>query len=199
MAELRREQYRDFIGKFNLKGKKIIEVGAGQGEFLMHLKPFDVHAFGLENNRELLERARAKGLNMIPGYIDEMGDSVLKDGPFDAFLSFNFLEHQPNPRRHLRAIRINLVSNAVGLITVPSFDYILDNGSYFELMRDHIANYSEKTFRICLETNGFEVLETGLALPDTMYAYVQKKERLDVSGLDETYNALDRQLSDFLG
>ncbi|MEF9988232.1 MAG: methyltransferase, partial [Christensenella sp.] len=49
MIRLREEQYASLISKYNLKGKKIVEVGAGRGEFLAPLAKFDVRAYGIEH------------------------------------------------------------------------------------------------------------------------------------------------------
>lgn len=51
ITDLRRKQYKDFIEKFNLYDKKILEIGCGQGEFLEILKEFNVKPFGIENKR----------------------------------------------------------------------------------------------------------------------------------------------------
>ena len=42
MVELRRYQYRHLIDTYHLEGKRFIEVGCGQGEFLSVLSEFQV-------------------------------------------------------------------------------------------------------------------------------------------------------------
>lgn len=105
----------------------------------------------------------------------ETADLKLPDAPFDCFLSFNFLEHQPDPRAMLRAMEQNLVPGGIGLITVPSFEYIIGEGRYYELIRDHIANYSmDALCRLCTAC-GFTVLEQGfIGIGDTLRVVVQK-------------------------
>lgn len=95
-------------------------------------------------------------------------------GPFDVFLSFNFLEHQPRPDVMLQAIYHNLTEDGMGLITVPALEYILEQGSYYELLRDHLAYYSFDTLRQLLERNGFAVLEEEMVNRDTISAIVKK-------------------------
>jgi SAM-dependent methyltransferase len=81
MVELRRRQYRHFIDAYNLHQKKIIEIGAGQGEFLAILKEFEVKAFGIEHNPELVEIGRSKGLVIQQGFA-ENEEIKFEDGPF---------------------------------------------------------------------------------------------------------------------
>ena len=46
MVELRRYQYKHLIDSYHLEGKKFIEVGCGQGEFLKVLSEFPVEVPG---------------------------------------------------------------------------------------------------------------------------------------------------------
>ncbi len=105
--------------------------------------------------------------------LPESGWSV-PEKPFDVFLSFNFLEHQPRPDIMLKAIWNNLAEDGMGLVTVPSLEYILEKGSYYELIRDHIAYYTFDTLRALLNHCGFEVLEEEMINRDTLSMIVRK-------------------------
>lgn len=181
-AQLRRTQYSHFIDLCNLKGKKIVEIGCGQGEFLDILTEFPVGVYGIEHNQDLVEIGRRKGLNICRGFTDT-ADTTIDGAPFDAFLSFNFIEHQPKPNTMLRCIYRNLAEDGYGLITAPSMDYILHYSSYYEFMRDHIAYYSEETLRFLLNRNGFTVIESETVNRDTLSMIVRKRPKTDVSGL----------------
>ncbi|MDO4329300.1 MAG: class I SAM-dependent methyltransferase [Lachnospiraceae bacterium] len=174
MVELRRSQYRHLIDTYGLEGKKFIEVGCGQGEFLSVLAEFPVQAFGIEHRGSLVQIAQEKGLQVSQGFTEEPETILGKDGPYDVFLSFNFLEHQPEPGVMLDCIRNNLTENGMGLITVPSLEYILQYDGYYELIRDHIAYYSFETLRRLLELHGFEVLEEEMINRDTCSVIVRK-------------------------
>ncbi len=182
MKELRRRQYSHLIETYHLEGKRFLEVGCGQGEFLSMLGEFPVKAYGMEHRTELVSKARKAGLTVWQEFAGEpdqvfgKGEDVPPDvsGPFDVFLSFNFLEHQPEPDTMLKAIRNNLTEGGMGLITVPALEYILEQGSYYELLRDHIAYYSFRTLRRLLERNGFLVLEEEMVNRDTISMIVKK-------------------------
>lgn len=184
MTELRRRQYRHLIEAYRLEGKKFLEVGCGRGEFIKVLTEFPVQVFGMENKEELVEIARADGLSVWREFPEGPGQVFCggREGLFDVFLSFNFLEHQPEPDTMLQAIRCNLSDGGMGLVTVPALEYILDKGSYYELIRDHIAYYSSGTLRRLLERNGFEVLEEELVNRDTISVIVRKVPVLGAGG-----------------
>ncbi|MDD3252688.1 MAG: class I SAM-dependent methyltransferase [Lachnospiraceae bacterium] len=176
MTELRRIQYDHLIGTYHLEHKRFLEVGCGRGEFLKVLKEFPVHAFGMEHKTDLVQLAREQGLTVWQEF-PETSDQVFAggaEGKFDVFLSFNFLEHQPHPDVMLQAIYHNLAEDGMGLVTVPSLEYILEKGSYYELIRDHIAYYSFGTLRGLLEQNGFKVLEEEMINRDTISMIVKK-------------------------
>ena len=199
MHELRHEQYDRFMNTCPIKGKRVLEVGCGQGEFLRVWREdgFDAVPFGIEHDKALVEKAVLDKLNVVEGFA-ENEDRVLPGAPYDAFCSFNFLEHQPNPNGMLRCIYNNLNEEAYGLITVPSWDYILEKESYYELIRDHLAYYSQDAFRFALEKNGFRVLSMRVVNRDTWEAIIEKKKRIDTAALIANQNRLRREIYDVI-
>ncbi|MBE7720946.1 MAG: class I SAM-dependent methyltransferase [Lacrimispora celerecrescens] len=213
MVNLRRSQYRHFIEAYHLEGKKLIEVGCGQGEFLSVLSEFPVKAYGIENRESLVRLARERGLAVWKQFA-EKGEVLAPDdgsasGPYDGFLSFNFLEHQPDPVGMLRCIADNLSEEGVGLITVPSLEYILEHDGYYELIRDHLAYYTFDTLRFTVETAGFQVLEEEMVNRDTLSVIVRKRKQadgqpvsdsqrsaVDVSGLKESLDTIGREMGE---
>lgn len=189
MRELRTTQYRHLIETYHLEGKTFFEAGCGRGEFLKFLQEFPVEIYGMEHRADLVETAQKEGLHVWREFperedqhfghspeasmLPESGWSV-PEKPFDVFLSFNFLEHQPRPDIMLKAIWNNLAEDGMGLVTVPSLEYILEKGSYYELIRDHIAYYTFDTLRALLNHCGFAVLEEEMVNRDTLSMIVRK-------------------------
>ena len=197
MAKLRHSQYEHFIEKYNLFEKKIIEVGCGQGEFLDMLGDFSVQAYGIEHKKELVDKAVSKGLNVWEDFA-ENGEKKLQNGPFDAFLSFNFLEHQPDPNGMMQCIYNNLTEDGVGLVTVPNFEYILENDAFYELLRDHIANYTAETLSFLMNKNGFSVLESTVVNRDTISFIVQKRKKAEINGIKQNFTKLSEHVRQFV-
>lgn len=197
MVELRRYQYTNLIEAYHLEGKRFLEVGCGQGEFLKVLSEFPVEVHGIEHDPGLVELARAQGLDVEEGF-PETEDTRFPGGLYDVFLSFNFLEHQPNPGTMLQAIYRNLEDDAMGLITVPSFEYIMDHSSYFELIRDHIAYYTFETLNALLERNGFQVEECEVVNRDTLSVVVRKRPQIDTENLLDCYVSLRKEMDGYM-
>lgn len=207
MADLRTSQYKHLIETYGLEGRKFLEVGCGRGEFLKVLEEFPVKAFGIEHSEKLVKEA-GEGLHVTCGF-PETEDTVLgQDGPYDVFLTFNFLEHQPKPGVMLDCIYNNLTEQGMGFVTVPSLEYSLQHDGYYELIRDHIAYYTLDTLRYLMEHHGFQVLEQ--VSKKDMLAMIVKKvpkdaaaeaagqeaKKVDLSGLKENLADLRRQLEE---
>lgn len=184
MQKLRRDDFGYLLDHYDLKEKKWIEIGCGNGDFLKILKDFPVEIYGTENDYENVKITRLKlGLDSshIFKFFPDDKDLKIPGAPFDCFLSFNFLEHQPYPVSMLKCIWNNLAEGGYGLITVPSFEYILDNGAYYELLRDHIANYTKTSIRNLLLRSGFKVLETKFTGSGDTLRVIVKKVRSDIA------------------
>lgn len=237
MTRLRHEEYARLLTamqEHHIHGRRIVEVGCGRGEFLhmwqnlaedpegaaalardQERDPLSgqpnaapLHLVGLEHKPSLVEEANAvadKKYRVYEGFAT--GDVRYPEGPFDAFVQFNFLEHQPDPCDMLRNIGRNLKPQAIGLITVPSFEYILRYNGYYELLRDHIANYTEFTLQKLLQDCGFELLSMDLVNRDTIEAIVRKADPdelselhysgrlIDVSALRDSYDRLSASVN----
>lgn len=197
MHDLRYSQYKHLIETYHLEGKKFIEVGCGQGEFLSVLNEFPVKTYGIEHKATLVELAKSKGLNVVQGFV-ESGECKIQGAPFDVFLSFNFLEHQPNPNEMLEGIYNNLTDDGMGLITVPSLEYILEHDGYYELIRDHLSYYSFETLRFLLEKNGFQVLEQQIVNRDTIAMIVSKRKKVNISNLIDSYSYIKEETLNYI-
>ena len=237
MTRLRHEEYARLLTamqEHHIRGRRIVEVGCGRGEFLRMWQNLaenpegaaalardqardplsgqpnaaPLHLVGIEHKPALVEEANAvadKKYRVYEGFAT--GDVRYPEGPFDAFVQFNFLEHQPDPCDMLRNIGRNLKPQALGLITVPSFEYILRYNGYYELLRDHIANYTEFTLQKLLQDCGFELLSMDIVNRDTIEAIVRKADPdelselhysgrlIDVSALRDSYDRLSASVN----
>ena len=197
MINLRKRQYAHLIEKYNLTGKKFIEVGCGRGEFLGVLKEFPVQAFGIEHKHDLVESAQKEGINVREEFLGT-ADNIIEEGPFDVFLSFNFFEHQPDPNGMLQGIYNNLSEDGMGLITVPSLEYILENNGYYEFIRDHLVYYTFETLEFVLNKNGFEVLEKEIVNRETLSVIVRKTKKINVSQIAESYRKICKEINGYI-
>ena len=199
MGHFREKQLAEWIQKFNLKDKKILEVGSGQGEYLeLLLKAGGSNVYGIENSKESVEIAKKKGLNIQQGYLSKDYENPCAEN-FDAFATFNFMEHWPDISSSLHSLQNSLNESAVGLVEVPNFDFMLKNGMYSEFTTDHIFYFTEKTLRTVLETHGFDVIEINSIWHDyILSAQVKKRTALNISSFTIKQNKIVSELRVFI-
>ena len=168
-------QMKKFINQFGLHGKKVLEVGSGKGNMLNILEKTGVTAVGIEASLKSVKIGKSAGRNMVNGYI---GDIDKVNGyPFDAFVSFNYIEHMPEPGVVIKNIYNNTTSHAVGFVTVPNLDYLLRTRCLYEFVADHLSYFTKKTLTYAFERNGFDVLECYTINEDNDIVAVVKKKR----------------------
>ncbi|MEC7646334.1 MAG: methyltransferase domain-containing protein [Bacteroidota bacterium] len=190
---IRLKQMTKFVSQFRLHGKKVLEVGSGKGNMLDILEKAGVAATGIEASLKSVKIAKSTGRNMIHDYIGDI--EKLKGHPFDAFVSFNYIEHMPKPGAIIKKIYNNITSNAVGFVTVPNLDYLLRTRCFYEFVADHLSYFTKNTLIHAFERNNFNVLEcytinedndivaiVKKKRPNNTIALVKKTKPLDISG-----------------
>lgn len=175
MRRFRREYFQSFITRFRLEKWRIIEIGAGCGEYMELFAELGANVFGLEHRAESVEIGLKKGLRVYQGFV-EGPETELPGGPYDAFYMMSYLEHIPDPNDFLQGIAQGIKEDGVGIVEVPNGDFILQNHLFSEFMLDHLSYFTEGTLRFLLEKNGFQVLSCDSIWNDyILSAVVQKR------------------------
>ena len=183
MRSFRLTQFRNWIDRYDLSGKKLIELGCGRGEYLGLLAQLGVSAHGFEYAPDAVTHCRQTGLAVQQGFVEGEAQRI-PDAPYDAFVTLNFLEHWPDPVGSLRGIAASLGRNGVGLVEVPNFDMILKKGLYFEFIGDHLSYFTQRTLSFTLEAAGFDVLDCQVIWHDYIIsATVRRRQALNFDKL----------------
>lgn len=213
MQKFRRRQFGDFVKKYKLKGKKVIEIGSGRGEYLTLMRETGADAYGLEQAAEAVKHGVAQGLKVTQGFVQSPVDQIV-NRPFAAFFILNFLEHLPDLNETLRGIYNNLAPAAVGLVEVPNFDMMIKQKLFSEFIFDHLFYFTQSTLKTALNLNGFEVIECRAVWHDYIISAVVKKKGalpepakvklsditkpLDLSAFNECQVRLKREIDGYL-
>ncbi len=198
MMEFRLNQFKEFVSKYNLKGKKFIEIGCGNGEYLALLNLLGIEAYGLEYAIQSVQNCQRQNLKVVQGFIDNPLNK-LANAPFYGFAVFNFLEHLPEPNTFLKGIYNNLDDNAIGIIEVPNFDMILHSRLCEEFISDHLLYFTKDTLISCLTRNGFEILDCKEIWHDYIISVViRKRGQTDLSGLKTQLDNICKAIKSYI-
>jgi SAM-dependent methyltransferase len=191
-------QFQNFVDEYQLKGKKILEIGCGRGEYLGLMDKTGAVAYGLEHRKESVEECREKGLSVVQGFLDNPVQKI-ENGPFDAFYICNFLEHFDEPSIALQAIAYNLKDNGIGIVEVPNSDLLLQDKCFYKFTLEHLLNFTQETLKLALRLNGFEVLSCKpIRHGSPLSAVVRKIKQLDFSDFDDNQNQLHKIINAFI-
>lgn len=162
-SELYREYSQElidyFFERYELRRRRIVEIGCGRGEFL----------------KALCERGDSFGIGFDPSFTHESGLADLPDriviraeefGHGDADLNPDFicsrhtLEHIPDPRYFLKAVRI--ATHRIGIpvfFEVPNALYSLRDGGIWDIIYEHCSYFSSNSLARLFRETGYEPIE----------------------------------------
>lgn len=142
-------------------GRALLDVGAHTGVFVDIAARHGWDAWGVEPSVWAVEQARAQGLHMELGTLE---DADFPDAHFSVVTMWDVIEHVPDPRRTLEAAWRVLAPG--GLLVV----HTMDIDSMFSrlmgrrwpwYMEMHLFYFSRRTLAAMLEKTGFRVLWMG--------------------------------------
>ena len=198
MMNFRLNQFKKFKTEFNLKNKRVIEIGCGRGDYLKILNKVFKKVYGLEGSRKNFKHVKKKRLKVIYGFL-EKNNYKITNFKFDAFFIFSYLEHIPNLRTFLRGIYNNLSPNAVGVVEVPNFNMILRNKLYSEFIIDHLYYFTKKSLEILLENNGFKIIKIKEIFQNyILSAQVKKRQAIKLEDFNKINSKLNISVSKFV-
>lgn len=174
MVTFQNMQAKQFINKFNLKGKEIFEAGCGDGNFLNILRSEGCLVYGNEPSKSFRLLATEKQLIVDDQYINS--DYHNSHAPFDAIVSREVLEHVPEPINFLHNLKNLLKENGVILIEVPNFEKSLKENRYYDMFPDHLSYFTSDTLTAAMLLSGFKNIEIYYGMDDEfIYAFAENK------------------------
>jgi SAM-dependent methyltransferase len=172
MQRYQREQASDFIARFGLRGRRIVEIGCGDGNYLEELRAAGGVATGSEPSVRFRALAESRGFRVHAGYVRRT--APVPGGPYDAFVTRQVLEHVPDPRDFLLGVRASVGRHGLGLVEVPSLEKALAGYRFYDFFADHVNYFSTSTLRLALELAGFDVVETSRGMNDEFNVAIVK-------------------------
>jgi 2-polyprenyl-3-methyl-5-hydroxy-6-metoxy-1,4-benzoquinol methylase len=180
---------RPFFQYFLVKNKlpkneiQLLDVGCGEGSFLMEIKKrTDFKIWGIDFDKKSIEIAKNKtGTDTIyPMSLEEFYEYAIKNNlNFDIITFFSVLEHQDNPKKFIALIRGMLKPGGYAIGSVPKreskllkfYRYPYDDS---DMPPHHFLRFNQKSLKYLFSLEGFECsfhpikLSSLLGLPELM-------------------------------
>jgi SAM-dependent methyltransferase len=147
-------------------GEHVLEVGAGIGTFTLLLAGRGIRVTALEPEDELaaILEERTRGLEGVRVFRETIGDlqSELLDKKADSIISFNVLEHIPDDRGALEAMRGFLRPGGQLLLVSPAHPFLF---GATDRAVDHERRYTKDGLGTLLRDSGYEVADLRYVNP----------------------------------
>lgn len=141
---------------------KILDVGCGEGTFLLAMSQAGWQCYGTEvskSSQEFSGRLKEKGIRVHYGELTEAG---LGAASFDLVTLWQVAEHLRNPKEYMQVAQRLLKKGGSLFISVPnigSMSFALLKCKWFHLdLPRHLFHFNPKSISFLLENNGFEIV-----------------------------------------
>lgn len=144
----------------------VIEVGAGQGDFLLRLAAraggrirravgFDPAWKGGDGAG--IDNGTGAEITMYRRYFDGEAAAIAASVEPDLVLSRHVIEHVAEPMDFLRAIRAGIVGRPATklILETPDIDWILRHGAFEDLFYEHCSIFSPHSMAVALREAGY--------------------------------------------
>lgn len=156
------------ITKHNRKVGKVLDIGAGTGDFLATAQKKGWDASGVEPNDQARKLAFSKGI-----YLNGESNAIKKDNSFDIITMWHVLEHVPDLEFQIHEIQRLLKSEGYLIIAVPNFKsydakYYKSFWAGYDVPR-HLWHFSKSSIRKLFTAQNFELINTNPMMFDSFY------------------------------
>lgn len=105
---------KSFVYEFYFKGKKTLDIGCGEGEFLKHGKD---HIWGIDPNERVIARLKTEGYTAS---VEDARNLSFKDGEFEMIHCHNVIEHMDVATAHAMLSESARVLRSGGMLVLSS-------------------------------------------------------------------------------
>lgn len=139
-----------------LEGKKILEVGCGNGNLLRLIPQTNKELFGSDFSEDYLKKAKAKNpkIKFFKGDLTDQTFWTQYNNSFDTVICSEVIEHLEKDTTALDIIFSILKPDGVLIITVPAFNFLYSD---FDKKVGHYRRYSKTSLTKIAKDSGFKI------------------------------------------
>ena len=149
------ERFQEIEKHSVLPGRRLLEVGPGNGLFLYWARRRGFDVLAVEPSPEFCTVLKKMGVACIEGNLNQVDASSV--GKFDVIVMSHVLEHFYSPSEALSMVWALLRENGLLVVEVPNILKPFRSLDSYFLRYVHPSNFSPQTLRLMLNAHGFNV------------------------------------------
>lgn len=165
--EFQRDLARHWLERYDLTGKRVLEIGCGKGDFLVELCELGAgRSVGIDPSvaPDRQDSPAAGRITWLPAFYGEGSEPIRAD----AVVCRHTLEHIPDVGAFLRTVRrgIGDRSHVAVLFEVPDTLRVLHEGAFWDVYYEHCSYFTPGSLSRLFRAAGFEVLDLWRGFDD---------------------------------
>lgn len=163
---------------FSVRGKRVVEVGCGDGQFLIELrKLFTYKGWGFDPS--LIKSGNVPHYKDIKFLSDYYNNKYFNDDP-DLIVLRHIVEHIADPKGFLASIISAQGTHPLGIyIEVPSWEWAVAHDQIMMFANDHCSYYSKNSLNLALNLCGFRCERINASFANEYLQYFGEKNSKD--------------------
>ncbi len=154
---------------------RLLEIGCGQGDFLVRAAARGLHVTGVEYSTYSVEIAQKKLGDRGTVYCGEINQIIALNERFDIIVFADVLEHVRDPRIFLTQIHALLSKDGIVVIAVPTLDSFsarFMKSRWVEFKQEHLWYFSTSTLTRLLHSESFAEIKIKPAKKFLSFDYI---------------------------
>ena len=165
--EFMRDLARRWIDRYDLRGKRVLEIGCGKGEFLATMCELGVGSGVGVDPAIVPERVSSPAADRLT-FVRDLYDERYAHLTGDAIICRHTLEHIDDVAAFMRIIRGSLAddSQTVILFELPDALRVLRECAFWDVYYEHCSYFTPGALAQLFRSSGFDVLDVELDYDD---------------------------------
>ena len=156
------------IDSYTASNKRLLDVGAGTGDFLTEAKKYGWEVAGVEPNELARLKSSEKGVALLQNL-----DSIPTSDKYEVITLWHVLEHLPDLESQIAKLVGLLTDNGALVVAVPNFKsfdakYYKEFWAAFDVPR-HLWHFSKRSVQSIFAKHGMKLVRTKPMFFDAFY------------------------------
>tara|TARA_B100000029_G_scaffold515387_1_gene622092 strand:- start:1170 stop:2375 length:1206 start_codon:yes stop_codon:yes gene_type:complete len=146
--------------KFDLSGKKILEIGSNDGFLCELIENKGAKAIGVDASKLMTKLSKKKSIKSINSIFNFKESKKIKKkfGLFDLIIANNVFNHSDNPSDFLKGVFNLLKDKGLYIFEQPDFAVGAVSLKFDQIYHEHISYFTSKNINSILNYNNFKLI-----------------------------------------